>query len=266
MGKNMVKGNSIGKMVANTLDNSRTVIWMDKGTINGQMGQSMKVLGAIIEWMVMENSSGLMGKLIKDCIEMVSNMDMVSWVGQMGNIFDVNGRRDYNTVPARREIQRESNKHSNTRLAPIRFRASICCEMIFEVANNFQLIFQFIYHLIFVNNFSIFISNDKSFKISSSRESITNLAGIGPKSCFHSVSLHTRCTSILLTWKFGDQLGPHGVHVGWLALQVGGLQLEGYVRSLYNSRFAGKSIHPTPIQFPSTDLPTSIRYLNFYGR
>ena len=51
---------------------------MDKGTINGRMGRSMKVVGAIIKWMVMGNSNGLMGKFIKVTIKMVSNMAMVS--------------------------------------------------------------------------------------------------------------------------------------------------------------------------------------------
>ena len=114
MERNTVKGSSVGKMVAYTLDNSRTVIWMDKGTINGRMGRSMKVVGAIIKWMVMGNSNGLMGKFIKVTIKMVSNMAMVSWVGQMGNIFNVNGGRDYNTVPAIGEIQRESKKQHNS--------------------------------------------------------------------------------------------------------------------------------------------------------
>lgn len=74
---------------------SKIIKCMDLVLLNGKIN-NIKVNGKIVEWMVMENSNGMMGEYILVNTKMIKKKEEENSIGLMENIIKDNGKMENN--------------------------------------------------------------------------------------------------------------------------------------------------------------------------
>jgi len=113
MERNTAMGGSHGLMEAHMMDSSLITISMDRESTNGQMVDSMKVIGRIIKWKEEEFLHGLTIEDMKESTMTTKKKGMVSFIGLMGENMKVSGKMENNMELGFTHQHQENKRKAN---------------------------------------------------------------------------------------------------------------------------------------------------------
>ena len=86
----MAKVKCSGRTVSTTLVTLLTILCMGKEAFIGKMGNSTKESGNKVKWTALGGKNGQTDEFTKDSTKMITDMELVSTPGPMGNVLKAN--------------------------------------------------------------------------------------------------------------------------------------------------------------------------------